>query len=196
MTFYLLTQTPMVWSVQEKSSHFWCLFPVHRSMASFWQASFDRKNNWQDSNSVMQCNIVIVTTYLKNKWYSHVQETSHLLMGSILSSPLAPWLKPHQYFCMCKYGDWNGRQPRGQQVWHHRWIWWIYYTQVTKYISEGFCPGFQTQHRHQQKSKIGVSLTHKRTDVFQKFWKKYTSIPHHLDRTISLHCSFVCTDNG
>ena len=45
-----------------------------------------------------------------------------------------------------------------RQVSHQRWIWGIHCAQARKHTSKGIHPGFETQGRRHQKSKIGVSV--------------------------------------
>ena len=86
------------------------------------------------------------------------------------------------------------RLPRGQQVLHRRWIWGIYCMQTMKHVSEGIHPGFETEARHNQKSKTGVLVVQKRlifSNNFTKIREKHSSWCFML--TISTHFSNLMT---
>ena len=55
---------------------------------------------------------------------------------------------------------------------------WICCVQETKHASKGIHPGFETQDRHHQESKTGVSVAHKKRLVLQFFFLKIT-LSHH-----------------
>ena len=55
-----------------------------------------------------------------------------------------------------------------QQVLHQRWISGIHGMQVTKHGKRGIHPGFETQGRHHQKSKTGVSVAPQKELVSSK----------------------------
>ena len=69
---------------------------------------------------------------------------------------------PPMLVCKCKYLDemaWlSCWPPRGQQVLHQRWIREIRCMQAMKHTCKGIHPGFETQGRHHQRSKTGVSV--------------------------------------
>ena len=53
-----------------------------------------------------------------------------------------------------------------------RWIWGIRCAQASKHASERIHPGFETQGRHHQKSKTGVSAAQRKGHVSYKNFKK------------------------
>ena len=70
--------------------------------------------------------------------------------------------------------------PRGQQVSHQRWIWGICCRQLTKHISKGIHPGFETQgksHQGKRHQRSNISGPTKRADVVQTF-KKRRNVKH------------------
>ena len=69
-----------------------------------------------------------------------------------------------------KYVDQKG--PGGQEVLHKRWIWVIHCMQATNHIEQLIHPGFQTQDRHHEKSKIGVSVAPQKGLMFYKQFSK------------------------
>ena len=87
--------------------------------------------------------------------YSAVR-AARTVVGSSSEPPPMPmdtsagtWIKKAQLPCWPLYS---------QQVSHQRWIWGIHCVQARKHTSEGIHPGFETQGRCHQKSKIGVSV--------------------------------------
>ena len=61
---------------------------------------------------------------------------------------------------------------RGQQVSHQRWIWGIHCAQARKHTIH---PGFETQGKHHQKSKTGVSVAPQKGHVSSKIFQNKKS---------------------
>ena len=104
------------------------------------------------------------------------------------------WIKKAQLPCWPLYS---------QQVSHQKWIWRICCVQARKHASEGIHPGFETQCRHHQKTKIRVSVAPRKELMSSKNFKKNSRRQHYsfvicvffnmksIQKHMVTHCIFL-----